>query len=123
MHRTGGIGNGALCMLALLFDGTQGSFEIARIVHSVEYAKDIDAIYSGALDEFFHDIIGVVPIAQQVLASQQHLLTRVGHGLLEFANALPRVFSQVRSEEQTSELQSLMRSSYAASCLKKKKQT
>ena len=82
-------------MLALLFDGTQGSFEIARIVHSVEYAKDIDAIYSGALDEFFHDIIGVVPIAQQVLASQQHLLARVGHGLLEFANALPRVFSQV----------------------------
>src|SRR3546814_2986922 len=32
-------------------------------------------------------------------------------------------FGQRRSEEHTSELQSLMRSSYAVSCLKKKKQT
>src|SRR3546814_7250619 len=38
--------------------------------------------------------------------------------------ALPRVFAQViteRSEEHTSELQSLMRISYAVFCLKKKK--
>src|SRR3546814_3185368 len=33
-----------------------------------------------------------------------------------------RVFDQVRSEEHTSELQSLMRISYAVFCLKKKKQ-
>src|SRR3546814_7599718 len=32
-------------------------------------------------------------------------------------------FAQVRSEEHTSELQSLMRISYAVFCLKKKKQT
>src|SRR3546814_9022641 len=35
----------------------------------------------------------------------------------------PRVEGQERSEEHTSELQSLMRISYAVFCLKKKKQT
>src|SRR3546814_8907714 len=36
-------------------------------------------------------------------------------------NAAPRDFAQHRSEEHTSELQSLMRISYAVFCLKKKK--
>src|SRR3546814_8605289 len=37
------------------------------------------------------------------------------------AEELPNLFSQYRSEEHTSELQSLMRISYAVFCLKKKK--
>src|SRR3546814_9373517 len=37
--------------------------------------------------------------------------------------ARPTVLDQTRSEEHTSELQSLMRISYAVFCLKKKKQT
>src|SRR3546814_10793045 len=36
---------------------------------------------------------------------------------------IPETFSQSRSEEHTSELQSLMRISYAVFCLKKKKKT
>src|SRR3546814_1346240 len=36
---------------------------------------------------------------------------------------IPEVVNQVRSEEHTSELQSLMRISYAVFCLKKKKTT
>src|SRR3546814_5584479 len=39
------------------------------------------------------------------------------------AERLPLVFGVVRSEEHTSELQSLMRISYAVFCLKKKKAT
>src|SRR3546814_9795374 len=39
------------------------------------------------------------------------------------AGALPRVHRRCRSEEHTSELQSLMRISYAVFCLKKKKNT
>src|SRR3546814_7111350 len=35
----------------------------------------------------------------------------------------PRLISEIRSEEHTSELQSLMRISYAVFCLKKKKQS
>src|SRR3546814_6372303 len=42
----------------------------------------------------------------------------------EFANAIGRAVGQrVRSEEHTSELQSLMRISYAVFCLKQKKKT
>src|SRR3546814_3492310 len=41
--------------------------------------------------------------------------------LLHFADADPRKLASLRSEEHTSELQSLMRISYAVFCLKKKK--
>ena len=34
-------------------------------------------------------------IAQQVLATQQHLLTGVGHRLFEGAQPLPRIFTQI----------------------------
>src|SRR3546814_3755753 len=47
--------------------------------------------------------------------------------VLESARDLPRAYQdqieQIRSEEHTSELQSLMRISYAVFCLKKKKKT
>src|SRR3546814_6978863 len=43
-------------------------------------------------------------------------------GLLMVGGGVPKNFIQDRSEEHTSELQSLMRISYAVFCLKKKKQ-
>src|SRR3546814_8740375 len=43
--------------------------------------------------------------------------------MIEHAGAIHRVALAVRSEEHTSELQSLMRSSYAVFCLKKKTTT
>src|SRR3546814_9593670 len=42
-----------------------------------------------------------------------------GAGSIDAAAALAKIEQQVRSEEHTSELQSLMRSSYAVFCLKK----
>src|SRR3546814_4162192 len=49
---------------------------------------------------------------------------RVGLLILLFAVGLaPQISSAPRSEEHTSELQSLMRTSYAAFCLKKKNKT
>src|SRR3546814_7766171 len=42
-----------------------------------------------------------------------------GQGALRYAALLPGYFGSVRSEEHTSELQSLMRISYAVFCLKK----
>src|SRR3546814_2927617 len=55
---------------------------------------------------------------------QRHKLYRPGPGWLKFGlRILPALLamSAVRSEEHTSELQSLMRNSYAVFCLKKKK--
>src|SRR3546814_8399914 len=48
---------------------------------------------------------------------QQHARLRA------IARACPRRYRNARSEEHTSELQSLMRISYAVFCLKKKKQS
>src|SRR3546814_8397073 len=45
------------------------------------------------------------------------------HSAPELAAAIIRLTSTRRSEEHTSELQSLMRTSYAVFCLKKKKKT
>src|SRR3546814_5886497 len=50
-------------------------------------------------------------------------LTRNGHGIESEEPLAPRTrATEARSEEHTSELQSLMRISYAVFCLKKKKQ-
>src|SRR3546814_8075330 len=53
-----------------------------------------------------------------VVAEIQRIATAPGGDRLEFG----RVAFQLRSEEHTSELQSLMRISYAVFCLKKKNQ-
>src|SRR3546814_3084528 len=55
------------------------------------------------------------PELQDAIAAFARTSTGLGQNLLRFAIAV------VRSEEHTSELQSLMRISYAVFCLKKKK--
>src|SRR3546814_4343590 len=54
--------------------------------------------------------------------SRQPVLAAAGHGLVDSAPAESRqgLADLLRSEEHTSELQSLMRISYAVFCLKKK---
>src|SRR3546814_2970801 len=78
----------------------------------VDVGKGI-AEQTGGLAQLFDrilDQLGVVPVAG---LHRQHRLQRLG---LEVAQAA----LDVRSEEHTSELQSLMRISYAVFCLKKK---
>src|SRR3546814_5853715 len=72
----------------------------------------------------FHDILCVLVSGHRALikmSSQDNELTswmlgKMGEADQEYASRI-----QVRSEEHTSELQSLMRISYAVFCLKKKK--
>src|SRR3546814_5661329 len=55
--------------------------------------------------------------------SMQQLLARAGRGIAQEVAVLQAVQQAgLRSEEHTSELQSLMRTSYAVFCLKKKTQ-
>src|SRR3546814_11164218 len=48
-------------------------------------------------------------------------LAALGRGSMKYLNAIAARWRDARSEEHTSELQSLMRISYAVFCLKKKK--
>src|SRR3546814_6212857 len=56
---------------------------------------------------------------EQAFPPQRHALARRGHG----GEAAEEIGHVIRSEEHTSELQSLMRISYAVFCLKKKNKT
>src|SRR3546814_5022967 len=68
------------------------------------------------LREFLADLRVSVPVSK--LAKWKTALQLIALGALIFAGTLPEF---ARSEEHTSELQSLMRISYAVFCLKKKK--
>uniref|UniRef100_A0A455S4G7 Uncharacterized protein n=1 Tax=Salmonella enterica subsp. enterica serovar 4,[5],12:i:- TaxID=440524 RepID=A0A455S4G7_SALET len=50
--------------------------------------------FTAPLNEAFHHVIGVVAVAEQVLAAQQHLQRGFGHGFFELAQAQPRVFAE-----------------------------
>src|SRR3546814_8908358 len=90
----------------------------------------------GEIGEAAADLEGIRHLAAEIIDEDGHLLVReglvehlggaqgragiadkgVGHGALAAGRA-----EEMRSEEHTSELQSLMRISYAVFCLKKKK--
>src|SRR3546814_1699807 len=62
---------------------------------------------------------GIFGKARLVVIRAEHQLDHRGHRC-ERLHGQPRIVEQVRSEEHTSELQSLMRISYAVFCSKKK---
>src|SRR3546814_2372670 len=89
-------------------------------------ALDVDEL---AL-EHFGDLSGAARADREAILAARHLADRSDHRggaageafgeLAAFRIGLPLV-DRIRSEEHTSELQSLMRISYAVFCLKKKK--
>src|SRR5690554_1602679 len=95
VHRTGGIGDGTLGMLAGFTNRLDDAVHVARVVHRVKDTEHVNAIFGGTLTETINHIIRVMAIAQQVLTTQQHLLLGVGHGFFQLADALPWVFAQV----------------------------
>src|SRR3546814_3944833 len=72
-----------------------------------------------SVDTLMRDYSGDVPGAVVLVLRDGQPLVRRGYGLADLDAGTPAT----RSEEHTSELQSLMRISYAVFCLKKKKHT
>ncbi len=94
VHRAGGVGDGALSMLAGGFHRFDGHAQVTHIVHRIEDAEHVDAIHCCLGDEGLDHVVAVVAVAQQVLAAQQHLQAGVRQRRAQFAQALPRVFFQ-----------------------------
>ncbi len=92
--RAGGVRERALGVCAVAAHRLQGGFHIARVVHGIEDAEHVHAVFHRAFDKTLHHVIGVVAIAEQVLAAQQHLQRGFGHGFFEFTQANPRVFAE-----------------------------
>src|SRR3546814_9732473 len=84
---------------------TPHTYTIERLVNDVPIVRDASGSATNLKPE---DIVPRVEIFGQ-------------HELAELSNDPARVATMLRSEEHTSELQSLMRNSYAVFCLKKKK--
>ncbi len=91
----GGVAQRALHMGAG-FDGLVHRYlDVAQVVQRVENADDIDAVFHGFAHKGPDNIVGIVLIAQQILAPQQHLQLCVFHNLADFAQSLPGVFVQI----------------------------
>ncbi|VGP43818.1 hypothetical protein SB01124_04112 [Klebsiella quasipneumoniae subsp. quasipneumoniae] len=92
--RAGGVAQGALGVGAVAADRLQGGLHVARVVHGVEDAEDVHAVFDGALHEAFDHVVGVVTVAEQVLAAEQHLQRGLRHRLFQLAQADPRVLAE-----------------------------
>ncbi len=92
VHRTGGIGDGALCVFAGSLHRFDGHAQVTHIVHRIENAEHVDAVHRCLGDESFDHVVAVMAIAEQILPAQEHLQTGVGQRRTQLAQALPRVF-------------------------------
>ena len=95
MNRADGVRHRRLQGLAGALDRVHGGFHVADVVHGVEYAEDVDAVLCGLLHEGLDGVVGVVAVADDVLAAQQHLQSGIGHGRADQSQALPGTFVKV----------------------------
>lgn len=63
-----------------LFYRFHGGFQITYIIQGIEYAENINPVFSRRGNKSFDHVICVVPVTEQVLATQQHLQAGVGQG-------------------------------------------
>src|SRR3546814_4034417 len=93
---------------------------VRRIVHDIGCASEEEAAVANVPDS-----PRGTPAAESggQYEKRTHRLTRGGGGFHSRSAGFGESIRKGRSEEHTSELQSLMRNSYAVFCLKKKKNT
>src|SRR3546814_7515057 len=87
-------------------------------------STDPNAMYEVIL-QFWREVKLAFPDAWGLPPEQSRLMHSAGIAAIGalMDHLMPRATQHARSEEHTSELQSLMRISYAVFCLKKKKKT
>ena len=67
--------------------GLDRGLRVPQVVEGVEDAEDVHAVLDGKLAEPLDDVVGVVPVADDVLAAEKHLERRLQRFLI--AQALP----------------------------------
>ena len=89
-----GIAEGGLHLSAVFLGGLDGLLQIAHVVESVENADDVDAVFDGLAAEGVHHVVGVVLVAQNVLAAEEHLQLGVRQVGAQLTQPLPRILVQ-----------------------------
>ena len=95
VQRRDGVADRALGVLAGLLDRLHRVRHVARIVQRVEDTEDIHAVLGGLVHEPVDDLVVVVAVAEQVLATQQHLQARVRHQFAEGPQPHPGILIEV----------------------------
>src|SRR3546814_4555203 len=98
------------------FPGAEGMLETARFSHAQGRLKDAAFLTHQATERLYHCVLLVCTFYTPHVHNLGFLRTQAERIDARLIDVWPR-----RSEEHTSELQSLMRISYAVFCLKKKK--
>ena len=68
-----GVAQRDLRMALLLVGSLHRGPQVADIVQAVENTDDVNAVGDGLLYEVFHHVVGVMVVAQDILAAEQHL--------------------------------------------------
>ena len=92
VNRACGVANCRLNVAAFLLGRVDRGLEVAGVVERVEDTKDIDTVCDGFLNEIFYYVIGVVAIAEDVLAAEKHLELGVLYLVADLAKSIPGVF-------------------------------
>ena len=89
--RTRGIGNCNLRMSPLLLRSLNCCLKVFDVIQRIKNTNNINTVGDGTLYKILKDIIGIVTIAQHILAAEQHLQLGVGAHLANGTQALPRI--------------------------------
>ena len=86
-----GVGQGSLYHAAVLLGGSDGLLQVAHVVECIEDPDDVDAVLNAFGAEGVHHVVGVVFVAQDVLAPEEHLQLRVGKSPAQLPQPIPGI--------------------------------
>ena len=73
--------------------GAYGGLDVSKIVHRIKYAKNFDSVCGRPFHKTLDDVVGIVPVTENVLAAKQHLKRCVGHRFAYPTQPVPGVFA------------------------------
>ena len=85
------VGNCHLGMCAFLLCRIDGGFQVPDIVQRIKNPDHVNAVCHRLLYKILHHIVCIVPIAQHILTTEQHLQLGVGHVLFQRTQTLPGI--------------------------------
>jgi len=90
-----GVRDRTLEVPADVFDGRHRPLHVPDIVERVEDPEDLDSVLDGGRDKPVDNVVGIVAVSDQVLATEEHLDAGVRKALLQAAEALPGVLGDI----------------------------